>query len=118
MARFAAEAPRTIGLSPISVEEALRGRLAVLARPLVGAPHIRAYAWLVNALELFQQFHSVPFDQSCDTVYQQLRAQQLRVGTQDLKIAAVALANTLTLVTRNRRDFARVPGLFLDDWSV
>jgi hypothetical protein len=43
---------------------------------------------------------------------------RLRVGTQHLKIAAIALANHVTLLTRNRRDFARIPGLGVDDWSV
>ncbi len=50
--------------------------------------------------------------------FQQLRAARLGVGTLDLKIAAIALTNALTVLTRNSSEFARVPGLTLADWSV
>lgn len=118
MHRYATQPPNTIGVSAASVEEALRGRLAMLSRQLSGFQRIQAYAWLVMTVKLFHQMPLVAFDQACENQFQQLLAQRVRVGTQDLKIAACALANNLTLLTRNRRDFARVPGIALDDWST
>jgi predicted nucleic acid-binding protein len=35
----------------------------------------------------------------------------------DLKIAAIAIATGSTLLSRNRRDFAKVTGLKCEDWS-
>jgi tRNA(fMet)-specific endonuclease VapC len=45
-----------------------------------------------------------------------LKASKLNVGTMDLKIASTVLANEATLLTRNTRDFARIPGLRVEDW--
>jgi tRNA(fMet)-specific endonuclease VapC len=40
------------------------------------------------------------------------------IGPYDLQIAAQAVAQRLTLVTNNTREFRRVPGLKLVDWSI
>jgi tRNA(fMet)-specific endonuclease VapC len=60
----------------------------------------------------------VPFDADCEHKLRELQALALRIGTQDLKIASIAVVNDLVLVTRNQRDFGRVPALRLEDWSI
>jgi tRNA(fMet)-specific endonuclease VapC len=106
------------GLAVVTVEESLRGRLGALRRASNGAERIARYAYLVDTLLVLQRFPFIPFDQASENQFQQLVSLRLRIGTQDLKIAAIALANNLILLTRNRRDFGRVPGLTLDDWSL
>jgi tRNA(fMet)-specific endonuclease VapC len=105
-----------VGISVVTIEESLRGRLAALAQARDGPTRIRQYALLEEALLDFIQFENVPYDQRAEDVFQQLRS--IRIGAQDLKIASIALARNVTLVTRNRRDFLRIPGLPLEDWSV
>lgn len=118
MHRIAMHPPDAIGICPINIEETMRGRLAVLARVLAGAKHVQAYAQLVAAEAMFRLFPLVPFDNGSESHFQHLRAARLGVGTLDLKIAAIASTNGLTVLTRNRSDFGRVPGLTLADWSV
>jgi tRNA(fMet)-specific endonuclease VapC len=70
----------------------------------------------------FNQFLSLPFDDAAASVYGIIRAHLEAAGTPigpyDLQIAAIALANNLTLVTHNTREFSRVPGLVLEDWEI
>ncbi len=110
--RFVSQPVDSVALSPITVEEALRGRLAHLSRK----HDVGAYALLVGTVELLNQLPIAPYYNRCEQRYQQLRA-GLRVGSQDLRIAAVALVNTLILVTRNQQDFAKVSEIQTDDWS-
>jgi len=102
MQRFAQEPADSVAICPINIEEIMRGRLSPLARVLTGNRHVLAYARLVAAEEMFRLFPLVPFDAACESEFQYLRASRLRVGTLDLKIAAIALTNGLTVLTRNR----------------
>jgi tRNA(fMet)-specific endonuclease VapC len=58
------------------------------------------------------------FDSAAAEVYQRLRRAKIRVGAMDLKIAAIAMATSATLLSRNRRDFQQIPDLKCEDWSV
>lgn len=117
MERLARIADDAVSVCPVTAEEALRGRLGVLARQLTGSRRVAAYENLVATLGMLSDFSMTPYDDASERELQRLKAAQIRVGTQDLKMAAIALANGLTVLTRNTRDFARVPGLMFDDWS-
>ena len=63
----------------------------------------------------FSRFKSMPFDDAAAQTYGLLRAALEKggqpIGPNDMLIAAIALANDLTLVTHNTAEFSRVPGL-------
>jgi len=64
----------------------------------------------------------LPLDPPADQHYADIRATLERAGTpigsHDLFIAAHARSRDMTLVTHNTREFARVPGLRVEDWLV
>ena len=72
--------------------------------------------------QLRLQYVSIPFDDHAAEEYGKIRAVLAAsgepIGPNDLLIAAVALANQLTLVTHNTSEFSRVPGLMLEDWQI
>ena len=78
-----------------------------------------------NRREQLQQFMSLvsiyPWDEAAAEHYAIMRAYLQKKGTlignMDLLIAAHAQSIGATLVTNNRREFARVPDLHIEDWS-
>ena len=70
----------------------------------------------------FNDLPSLPFDDFAAEHFGDIRAflasQGKPIGPYDLQIAAIALAHDLILVTHNTREFARVPGLKLEDWQI
>ena len=56
------------------------------------------------------------FDDRAGIEFERLKSSRIRVGTMDMKIAAISLALGATLLTRNTRDFAKITGLKIADW--
>jgi tRNA(fMet)-specific endonuclease VapC len=107
-----------IATTIINYEEQMRGWLSRAAQAKTTVRLISAYAHLQTHIETFSAIPIVPFDQKAADEYERLKKLRLRVGAMDLKIAAVALANQATVLTRNLSDFNKVPGLRIEDWSV
>jgi tRNA(fMet)-specific endonuclease VapC len=108
-----------IFITTVTLEEQLRGRLAGISR-CATKPELLAVAYenLRRTLLYFCSVNLLNFDDAAYNCYQSLRQQQIRIGTQDLRIAAISLANQTTLVTRNQQDFSKVPGLLFEDWTI
>lgn len=109
--------PQQIAMTIISVEELLRGRLAQVHRAATPQTRVRAYDWLWETVDFIGNFTILKYNAEADSYFEAFRAQKIRVGTQDLRIAAIALSHQATLVTRNRRDFENIPDLKIEDWS-
>lgn len=102
----------------VSYEEQTRGWLSFAARARSVAELIEAYRRLAGHLEDWRRIPVLPFDPRAAVQYQELLHRRLRVGTMDLRIAAIVLANQATLLTRNLRDFRSIPELRAEDWTT
>ena len=103
-------------ITAVTVEEQLRGWLAEIRSRNKPRDQIRAYGRLVRTVEAHAKWTILPWDEDAVGVFESLAKRRIRIGTQDLKIAAITLAHDATLLTRNIVDFAQVPGLKFENW--
>ncbi len=115
--RLAASPDRNIATTVVTVEEQMRGWLGVIARYRDLQQQAAYYDKLIAFIRFFNMWKIVPLQESAVSQFRDLQQARIRIGTTDLKIAAIALANHATLLSRNLRDFERVPGLRVEDWT-
>ena len=114
--RIATTPPQRLAVTIITVEELLGGWYTQIRQARDDQQIARAYQALQEALEFTRGIRILPFDLRGIRRYRQLRTQHRRIGTNDLRIAAIVLEQQGILVTRNTTDFADIIGLQLDDW--
>jgi tRNA(fMet)-specific endonuclease VapC len=106
-----------IATTVVTMYEQLRGRLAAVNRQQTALQLQRAFHHLRATQLYYCQVPVLLFDESAQAHYEDLLKQKIRIGTQDLRIAAIALSERAVLVTSNQRHFGEVPGLRLEDWN-
>lgn len=106
-----------LAVTIINVEESLTGWYTQIRHARRDDQLLRAYEWMSQSLEVLRDVQILGFDANAIATYHQLHKKYRRIGTNDLRIAAIVLSGAATLVTRNLKDFGQIAGLAIEDWS-
>jgi tRNA(fMet)-specific endonuclease VapC len=101
----------------MTADAQLQGRLALIRRAKTQTDAARAYERLHETIQYFATVRILSYDGAAVAQFEALRQQGVRIGTQDLRIAAICLTQQATRATRNQRDVGQVPGLATEDWT-
>jgi tRNA(fMet)-specific endonuclease VapC len=66
----------------------------------------------------FKVIPVIEFDNLAATTFEDFKSRKIKLATMDLRIAAIAMSKQLVLLTRNHKDFVKVPGLIIEDWTA
>lgn len=101
----------------VSFQEQINGWNAYVSHAKDEDSAANGYLRLEGILRDFAMAQVLPYSPAATDVFDELRRRRIRVGTMDLRIAAIAIASDMTVLTRNVRDFAIIPQLRVEDWS-
>ena len=112
-------ADENLAITVITKVEILQRRFEFLLKASDGAQLQRAQLWLEQTEVRLDHWAVVRVNAAVAVEFDRLRQFKTlrKVGRSDMLIASIALANRATLVTRNLRDFRRIPGLMLENWA-
>jgi tRNA(fMet)-specific endonuclease VapC len=115
--RLANVNPNEVAATIISYEEQMRGWLSYIKKAQIVQGQVVAYKQLNKQLTNYCAIPILEFDEPAAQEFQRLKKAYPRLGTMDLKIAAIALVNQAILLTRNSSDFGQIVGLPTEDWT-
>jgi tRNA(fMet)-specific endonuclease VapC len=111
--------PADVTTTIITRAEILRARCEFRLKAANAEQRLRAQYWLEQSEDLLRSLKILPVDRPAIAEFERLQGQKelKKIGGTDLLIAAMALANHATLVSRNVRHFRSIPGLKLENWA-
>ncbi len=116
--RVSSHPPSELAISVITIEEQISGWYTRLRQAKQRDEKARVYQRLADTVSAFANWAILSFTEPAIARYEQLHALKLNIGKKDLCIAAITLENAGILVTRNLRDFRRIPGLAVENWAA
>ena len=106
-----------VTVSIITVQETFLGRYNKIKQARRPNELIVAYGQLEASVELLRAMPLLSYDAAAAEKFADLQRKHRRLPKNDLLIAAIAITQAATLVTRNFADFGQIEGLSLEDWS-
>jgi tRNA(fMet)-specific endonuclease VapC len=116
--RIATLPPEQIFVSIITVQEQVEGRLAQVKKAKTASEQARAYFLFSHTIRILQTVNLLDYTENAIQRFEVLEKMKLNIGKMDMRIGAIALENNATVVTRNQRDYTRIPNLNIEDWIV
>jgi tRNA(fMet)-specific endonuclease VapC len=98
-------------VSVVTLQEQILGSYAYIKQAKRSEGVVKGYWIMSQAFRDLTIFEMLDFDEAAAKVFEQINPGQLRLGTMDARIAAIALSRNLVLLTRNQKDFSKVPNL-------
>src|SRR3954452_22844027 len=90
-----------VAIPVVVIEEQMRGWLAEIGRAKSVRRQIPHYQRFAELFVFFSRWPTAHFDDRAAERFEDLRRRKVRIGTMDLKIAAIALANDARLLSAN-----------------
>jgi tRNA(fMet)-specific endonuclease VapC len=105
-------------VSVVTLQEQILGSYAYIRQAKRSEGVIKGYWMMSQAFKDLTIFEMLDFDEAAAQIFDQINPGQLRLGVMDARIAAIARSRNLVLLTRNQKDFDKVPNLMFQDWTV
>lgn len=105
-------------VSIVTFHEQMLGCHAYINRERTLNDIVKGYEMMAQLVSDFKVLPLISFDAGAATTFHQLKSQRLQLAKMDARIAAIALSRQLILLTRNHRDFGKVTGLVIQDWTI
>lgn len=109
--------PEAICTTIVSVQEQLDGWNDRLPRAKTRAKLAAIYQRFTQTIQFLSRMRILTFTEPAIERFDHLKRLRLNIGKMDLRIAAIVLEENGTLISRNLRDFSRIPGLRVEDWT-
>jgi tRNA(fMet)-specific endonuclease VapC len=106
-----------LAVTIISVEEQLSSWYTLRRRVKKRQQIAYAYERFTDNVRFLSRLKIISFSEPAIERFENLLAMKLQVKAMDLRIAAIALESQATVVTRNLRDFKRIPDLTVENWA-
>ncbi|MDB9509823.1 type II toxin-antitoxin system VapC family toxin [Kamptonema animale CS-326] len=105
-------------VSIVTFHEQMLGCHAYINRDRTLNDIVKGYEMMAGLVSDFKVLPLISFDADAATTFEQLKSQRLQLAKMDARIAAIALSRKVILLTRNHRDFGKVAGLAIEDWTI